>query len=135
MSIEPHLWVSDLGASVAWYQAVLGFEPAAWFPDEAGATWCQLQTGDTKLMLAVVPDPDALAPNQQYLAEMRARVAGSGGPLSLYLHVSDANAAYALATGSGAEPIEALWDAWWGGRQFTLSDPDGNWWTVFQDLD
>ena len=57
---------------------------------------------------------------------------GPGGPLSLYLHTGDADAAYAAAVGAGAEVIEEIWDAWWGGRQFTVADPDGNWWTVFQ---
>ncbi len=32
----------------------------------------------------------------------------------------------------GASVIEDIWDAWWGGRQFSLQDPDGTWWTAFE---
>jgi len=129
--IEPHLWTLDFARAVEWYQAVLGFAVNAWFPDEEKPTWAQLQRGDAELMIAVAPDPADLAPHQGYLEPVAARV-GGGGPLSLYLTVDDADAVYADATAAGAEIVEDIWDAWWGGRQFTVADPDGNWWTVFR---
>ena len=131
-TIEPHLWTGDFMRSVDWHRAALGFEVNAWFPDEEAPTWAQLRHGEASLMIAVAPDPDDLAPHQAYLAPIRGRVDGPGGPLSLYLRVGDADAVYALATAAGAEIVEEIWDAWWGGRQFTAQDPDGNWWTVFQ---
>ncbi|MCB2223801.1 MAG: VOC family protein [Actinobacteria bacterium] len=130
--IEPHLWTADLGPMVAWYRDALGFQVEAWFPDEDAPTWCRMTRGDAALMIAVAPDPDALAPHQGYLAPVADRVAGPGGPLSLYLRVPSADDVYAGATAAGAKVIEDIWDAWWGGRQFTTADPDGNWWTVFQ---
>ena len=132
--IEPHLWTDDFARAVDWYQTVLGFEVNAWFPDEEHATWAQLQRGDAELMIAVAPDPTDLAPHQGYLEPVAAKV-GGGGPLSLYLTVDDADAVYSDATAAGAEIIEDIWDAWWGGRQFTVADPDGNWWTVFRPTD
>lgn len=130
VSIEPHIWANDLARSIKWYEE-LGFEPSQWFPSEQAPTWCQLAYGDASLMIAVVPVVAALAENQQYLAEV-ARRAGSGGPLSLYLHVEDADAVFRRVISAGQVPIEDLWDPWWGGRQFTVADPDGTWWTIFQ---
>jgi len=133
--IEPHLWTDRFADMVGWYRAVLGFEVAAWFPQEEGATWCQMTRGDAAVMLASAPDPDAMSPGQEYLGAIRPRVTGPGGPLSLYLHVEDADAVREAAGGAGAEILEEIWDAWWGGRQFTVADPDGNWWTVFRPSD
>ncbi len=132
--IEPHLWVSNVKQSVAWYSDVLGFEPAQWFPDEASATWCQLERGDVQLMVAIVPEADELAANQQYMSAVGPRAAGPGGAMSLYLHVDDATAAHEAAVAAGANIIEDLWDPWWGGRQFSVVDPDSNWWSVYQRL-
>jgi uncharacterized glyoxalase superfamily protein PhnB len=131
-TIEPHLWTDHFIRAVDWYRSVLGFDVAAWFPDEEDATWCQLRRGEVSVMIAVTPDPAALAPNQGYLATVGERVDGTGAPMSLYLHVEEADAMYERATNAGAQVIEDIWDAWWGGRQFTLADPDGTWWTVFQ---
>lgn len=133
MAIEPHLWTNDFQRSVDWYLAV-GFEAVQWFPSEEAPTWCQLSFGDASVMVAVTPDPTGLADNQQYLGQVTDRV-GKGGPVSLYLHVEDADAVFRTVTGNGLMPIEDLWDAWWGGRQFSIADPDGNWWTVFQSVD
>jgi len=84
------------------------------------------------MMVATTPDPDGLAPTQTYLGDVAGRLAGPGGPMSLYLRVTDADSIHAMATAAGANIAESIWDAWWGGRQFTVVDPDGNWRTVFQ---
>jgi uncharacterized glyoxalase superfamily protein PhnB len=134
-AIEPHLWTDRFAEMVDWYRTALGFEVGAWFPDEATATWCQLHHGEASLMIAVTPDPETLAPSQSYLAAVADRVQQGGSALSLYLRVDDADAIHALAVAAETERIEEIWDAWWGGRQFTVADPDGNWWTVFQATD
>ena len=130
--IEPHLWVSDLKRSIDWYVETLGLEVVNWFPDEETATWCQMRKGRAEIMLAVIPDPGTLAENQQHLAEIGRRVSGPGAPMALYLHVGDADALHEAALAGGAELIEDIWDPWWGGRQFTVADPDGTWWTVYE---
>jgi len=118
-SIEPHLWFDDVHAGVEWYRSVLDFEIVSLFPDE-GPTWFQLQRDGAGVMIAVTPPATQSVDNQAYLAGVAPRLAGQGAPLSLYLHVDD------------AEILEPIWDAWWGGRQFTVADPVGTWWTVFQ---
>ncbi|MDX1448831.1 MAG: VOC family protein [Acidimicrobiia bacterium] len=125
-SIEPHIWVDDLPKSIDWYRGALGFEVAEWYPDDQQPTWVQMTRGDAAFMLASEPQPNG------YLAAVKERMQGPGPAISLYLHVEDADAVHADSSGFGAEIIEPIWDAWWGGRQFTVADPDGNWWTVFQ---
>ncbi len=126
-SIEPHLWVRDLARAKAWYEG-LGFSEIQRNPLD-DPTWFQLGLGDVALMITVAPSE--VAPNQQYLERVSSRM-GVGGPVSLYLHVDDADALYEKATSAGVSPIEDIWDPWWGGRQFTVEDPDGNWWTIYQ---
>ena len=126
-SIEPHLWVKDLDASKAWFEA-LGFTERQRNPQD-DPNWYQLGLGDVALMITV--EPLDVAPNQRYLEAVSERMA-SGGAISLYLHVDSADEVYERAMAAGVEPIEDIWDPWWGGRQFTLVDPDGNWWTVYQ---
>lgn len=127
-SVEPHLWVADLCASKAWYES-LGFTERQRNPDE-DPTWFQLGLGEVRLMITIVPDQ--IPGNQTYLEEVATRV-GRGGAVSLYVHVDSADEMYRRATSAGIEPIEDIWDPWWGGRQFTIADPDGNWLTVYQN--
>lgn len=126
-SIEPHLWVTDLDASKAWYES-LGFTERQRNPDEA-PTWFQLGLGDVRLMIAI--EPTQISDNQRYLRMVADRI-GAGGAVSLYLHVDSADEMRERAVAAGIEPIEDIWDPWWGGRQFTVADPDGNWWTVYE---
>lgn len=130
--IEPHLWFDDFAEAVGWYRDVLGFEPVTWFPDEGNPTWCQLKRGEQPLMIANTPPPSQSLGNQSFLADVKTRLSGQGAPLSLYLHVEDVDVVHEAAEAADAEIIEPIWDAWWGGRQFTLADPAGTWWTVFQ---
>lgn len=134
-SLEPHLWFDDLTGGVEWYSSVLGFEIVNWYPDKKSATWCQLKRGDQRLMIAVTPPPAQTVGNQEFLKAVEERLAGEGSPLALYLHVENADEIHDAAIAGGAEIIEPLWDAWWGGRQFTVADPAGTWWTVFEPTD
>lgn len=131
-AIEPHLWVTNLSRSISWYQDALGFEVTSWYPDEDGATWCKMKRDEAAIMLAVVPEPTSLTAHQQYLADVAKRIAGPGGALSLYLRVESADDVHTSAAAVDAHLIEDIWDAWWGGRQFSVQDPDGTWWTVFE---
>ena len=126
-ALEPHIWADDLAAARRFYEEALGFTVAQSFPPDA-PTWFQLARGTTRLMLATMPEKTD-GP-LEYLARVRER--RGGGAVSLYLHVDDAEAEHERAVAAGAEVLEPLWGPWWGGRQFTVADPDGNWWTVYE---
>jgi uncharacterized glyoxalase superfamily protein PhnB len=55
------------------------------------------------------------------------RRAGSG---FAYLAVEDAAAAFERAKGAGAELISELQERDYGGREFSLRDPEGNVWSL-----
>ncbi len=130
MGIEPHLWTDGLPVAVEWYGSVLGFEVIQRYPAEGDATWMQLGRDADRVMIATVPTE--VAPNQTYLTTVRQRLDSGGGPLALYLHVSDVDAVHDAAKAARAAVVEDIWDAWWGGRQFTVLDPMSVMWTVFE---
>lgn len=125
--IQPHLWADDLDASISWHREVLGFEVTNSYP-EGQPTWVEMTRGTVAIMIA--NRPSELAPNQEFLAGVVRRT--DGGAIALYLHVDSADAVYGAAVEAGAEVVEEIWDAWWGGRQFSVMGPDNILWTVFQ---
>jgi len=129
-AIEPHIWANDLGVSRRFYEEALGFEVVQQHPEDA-PTWFQLRRGTTFLMLACRPRAELEGP-QRYLHALTERP--GGGAVSLYLTVADAEAEGARCEAAGANVVEPLWDPWWGGRQLTVADPDGHWWTLYQRL-
>lgn len=130
-ALEPHLWVTDLAASRRFYEDALGFEVVQSHPPDA-PTWHQLRRGATRLMLACFPTREPVG-EQAYLRALANR--RGGGAVSLYLHVADAAAEHARCEAAGANIVEPLWDPWWGGRQTTVEDPDGHWWTLYESGD
>ena len=43
-----------------------------------------------------------------------------------YVEVDDVDALHARAKEKEVRILEPLWNAWWGLRQFTIADPEGN---------
>jgi PhnB protein len=126
-ALEPHFWAEDLAVSRRFYEEALGFVVRQHFPADQ-PNWFQLERGTTRLMLSGQPlHTDG---NQRYLADLAER--RGGGAVSLYLHVVDVEAGFARCQAAAANVVEPLWDPWWGGRQFTVADPDGHWWTIYQ---
>ena len=106
------LTVSDLGASVAWYRDVIGFEVERQFEREGKAFAARLRAGPVALL--VTQDDGARGPG---------RAKGEGLSLRFTTEQSvDALADRAKARGVTleSEPFEA-----WGMRAFRVRDPDG----------
>ncbi len=127
--LEPHLWCDDLGHSRRFYEEALGFRCVASYPGDADATWHQMRRGAVRLMIAARPDDRIATGEQAYLLDIRDRI-GQSGAVSLYLRVDDARRDLDRCRSFGAEIVEPLWDPFWGGRQFTVRDPDGQLWTL-----
>ena len=64
------------------------------------------------------------------MIDLEGSITAGGGPLpSLYIAVSDPDAAHARATQAGAEVVRELTDTDYGSREFTVRDPEGNLWS------
>ena len=130
--IEPHVFSDRLHELVAFYVEKLGFTLAQHFPEGDGYTWCQLRLGDATLMASTPPDPEQ-APNdgmRPLYAELQRR-RGQPGEVCHYIAVPNVDEYFARVTGAGVVPLESLWDSWWGNRQFSIPDLDGNLLTFF----
>ena len=82
----------------------------------------ELDFGGSTVMLAdAFPEHDASGPVGRL-------------PVVLYLHVDDADAAWARVVGAGATVVRSLADAFWGAREGQVDDPFGYRWGISQHV-
>ena len=113
----PELMVTDMQASIEFYQKALGFELTFSIPDPDGnIVHASLQNGDSMIMLSPCTD----------------RLKTTGGPLgkgvTLYfpLHENeDVDALFTRAEAAGANVLQTPVDEFWGDRIWSVADPDG----------
>jgi hypothetical protein len=120
----PMLCVDDVDACVAWYESS-GWSLDARVPESGPMGWAMLSFGDLRMMVqAVVARPHPLIAVWLYTTRLddlyalyRARqlravkTALAGGPVP--------------APGTGAAFLEDLYEPPYGGRQFSIRDPNG----------
>lgn len=114
ISATPNLLVSDVSASLAFYQDVLGFELVRSVPDEAPFVFVWLKRGGVELFLN-----DVKTAADSIKLDLRA-----GGTSTLYVDVSDVKALLDQLTGR-AKVVMPLTDQFYGMREFAILDPDG----------
>lgn len=120
--LVPRLAVRDLGASLAFYRGLLGFEPVAAAAGRPGAS------GEPAGRTVLVRGPVRIA-----LEEAAAEVgeapslatAGEEPAISIVLSVADAAAMFDRLA-DRAPLVSGLRDTAWGTREFALADPDGH---------
>jgi uncharacterized glyoxalase superfamily protein PhnB len=118
-TIFPILRYRDADAGVAWLKDALGFEEhGVYRGDEGAIQHGELHLGDAWLMLGSEPEGG----DPQFGAR-----AGQG---FIYLAVDDAAAAFERARGARAEITSELESRDYGGREFSLRDPEGNRWSL-----
>lgn len=106
--LVPMLCVEDVDAAVAWY-STLGFTLRARHPDSGPMDWAAMSFGATDIML----QPLGRRPSQQ---------------VALWFTTTDVSYLYRrITTGNQApiEIIEEVYEPFYGGRQFSIRDPDG----------
>lgn len=112
-SISPSLTASDLEASVRWYREVVGFTVQDEWREEGELTGVSLVAGACRLMLS-----------QDDGAKGRDRVKGLG--FRLYMATAqDIDQLAGAIQARGGTLDQGPADQPWGGRAFTLVDPDG----------
>ena len=114
ISATPNLLVTDVSASLAFYQDVLGFELVRSVPDEAPFVFVWLKRGGVELFLN-----DVKTASDSIKLDLRA-----GGTSTLYVDVSDVKALLDQLTGR-AKVVMPLTDQFYGMREFAILDPDG----------
>lgn len=116
MSIHPTLRYDDARAAIAFLTSALGLHEGEVHTDDAGTVvHAQLSFDGDVLMLGTRTDPPGPFDT---------------GRASIYLSVDDADAAHARAVAAGAEVVMGLVDQPYGSREFAVTDPEGNVWSV-----
>jgi uncharacterized glyoxalase superfamily protein PhnB len=129
MGLTPHLWVSDMNRSIAFYRDVAGWEVQRVEPLDQ-PTFASLKRGDMGLMLSPFSESFDGWPMVEAVQARR----GQAGAVSFYIEAGDIEAEYEQARAAGANIVDPLADRPWGQREFTMTDPDGFWWAHWKAL-
>ncbi len=113
LAAEPQLFVSDIGASIAFY-ATLGFEPAFIYGEPP--FYAQVTRGGARLNLRHAEGP-------VFDAGFRAR---EGDVLSVTLTLEDIAPLHQEFEAAGVAFHQPLKTEPWRARTFVVADPDGN---------
>jgi uncharacterized glyoxalase superfamily protein PhnB len=119
MSIHPTLRYADARAAIAFLTGALGFvEQAVHTGDDGSVAHAELSFGDGVVMLGTRTDPPGPFDT---------------GRAVLYLALDSAeevDAHHARAVAAGAEVVQGLVDQPYGSREYAVTDPEGNVWSV-----
>ena len=114
-TVFPCLTFSDAKASFDWLERALGAERLAVYEDDEGrVVHAELRIGNSTIMAG---------------DERAGSRATPPGVSVVYVVVDDADAAYERARAAGAEVTEPV-DQDYGSRDITVTDPDGNRWSL-----
>lgn len=112
-------------AAIDWLKAVFGFEFQALYEGDNGVVnHAELTLGNGMIMLGTGKD-DEFGRGFKMPDEL-----GGVQTCSLYIVVTDADAAHARAVAAGAVVVRPLQDTPYGSREFTVRDPEGHTWTA-----
>jgi uncharacterized glyoxalase superfamily protein PhnB len=114
-TVFPTLTFRDARSAIGWLERVLGAEPLAVYEDDDGhVVHAEIRIGESVLMAGDArPGSRATPP----------------GVSVVYVVVEDADAAYERAKAAGADVTEPV-DQDYGSRDITVTDPDGNRWSL-----
>lgn len=119
-AVIPTLRYRDAHAAVAWLGKVFGFTPTMVIPGDGDTVaHAELTYRSAVIMLGSTTDgADGRVPYEQ-------------GPSAVYLVVDgDMDEHYAAALAAGAEVVEPLAEKGYGGKGYTVLDPERNVWSL-----
>jgi uncharacterized glyoxalase superfamily protein PhnB len=114
--VVPMIHVPDVGAAVAWYQAI-GFTLGASADDGEDTTWALMSLGGSELMFSA---------GGQASAQPRREV-------DLYVHTDNVDDVYRQLK-ERVEVVEAVHDTFYGMREFIIRDLNRFWITFGQEI-
>ncbi len=112
-TVFPTLQFRDARASIDWLERVLGAETLAMYEDGEHVGHAEVRIGESAIMCGDRPKATATPV----------------GTSVIYVVVDDADAAHARAREAGASPTDPT-DQDYGSRDFSVTDPDGNLWSI-----
>jgi uncharacterized glyoxalase superfamily protein PhnB len=121
-NIFPFITYEDAPAAIDWLCRAFGFEPLQVVPGEHGEiVHAELQLGPGVVMLSTAKD------DRLRMKSARALGASNQG---VAVFVDDVDARWERALAAGADVVQAIEDAHYGARSFTVRDPEGNLWSI-----
>jgi len=123
-TLIPSLRYRDAHAAIAWLERAFGFEQHVVYGGPNGTVGhAELRFGTGMIMLGSASNPN---PYPQF----NATPAEIGGRVTSPLIVPDCEPVYASAQAAGAEIVMELRTMDYGGKAFTVRDPEGYTWAV-----
>jgi uncharacterized glyoxalase superfamily protein PhnB len=120
-TLTPNLVVRDCARAIEFYKRALGAQEVSRFPSPDGKSiWhAELKIGDSVFFLNdEMPGMERPAPNDSNPA-----------PVTMWIGVSDTDAAYRKAVEAGARSTMEPADMFWGDRCASVADPFGYLWS------
>ena len=120
-SLTPALVIKGAKRALDFYQRALGASVVHSMDGPDGSVMhAEMTVGDSRFMFSdEFPDWGVVSPETL-----------GGTPVSLYLYVADADAAFAQAVREGAKELRPVTTEFWGDRMGQFLDPFGHKWTV-----
>jgi uncharacterized glyoxalase superfamily protein PhnB len=125
-ALIPSLRYKDAPAAIAWLERVFGFERHAVYEGPGGTIGhAELRFGTGMIMLGSATNPGPLTHLYATPQEIGGRVTSP-----LYLVVADCVPVWERVKAAGAEVVMELKEMEYGGKAFSLRDPEGYLWSV-----
>ena len=122
----PSLRYKDAHAAIAWLEQALGFErPSVYDGPDRTVAHAELRFGNGMVMVGSASNEGPLRHLYVTPVEIGGRVTSP-----LYLIVNDCERAYARALAAKAEVVMEMRTMEYGGRAFSVRDPEGYLWSV-----
>ncbi len=126
-AVTPHLVVDNGKAAIDFYRSAFGAKEVSRHdaPDGKRLMHAQITIDGMNVMVS----DDFPEYNN---GKAKSPKALGGSPVTIHLHVDDADALWAKAVGAGAKVTMPLMDQFWGDYYGRLEDPFGHEWSVGQ---
>jgi uncharacterized glyoxalase superfamily protein PhnB len=122
-TVTPSITVKDAPKVIEFYKKAFGATERMRMPGPDGKIMhAEIQIGNSLIMM-----------NDEVMGSRSAQTLG-GSPVSFYIYVEDADAAFKKAIAAGAKEQYALTNMFWGDRMGSVEDPFGLKWTIAQHI-
>jgi PhnB protein len=124
-SVTPYVVMDDTEAAIEFYKKALGATENLRLPTPDGnVMYAEIQVGNARMMMGN-PCPEWGGKSAKGLG---------GSPVSFFVYVEDAEAAFNKAKSAGMSVKKEIEDMFWGDRMGTLTDPFEVDWTIAQHI-